>query len=136
MKLTAKEAYELHIKMWTAMQTELGDNPTAFQRIKFKNKWVKRNFPNSEVHANCFLCEFTKESDNELILKRCNCNRCILDWSSLCADGYVDMVTCDDEYYDYDYSSSIDNIYLIAPISEILALPIKEKYRKEIYGNT
>lgn len=131
MKLTAKEAYELHIKMWTAMQIELGDNPTAPQRIDFKNKWVKRNFPNSEVHAYCFLCEFTKEWDNEFMLKRCDCNRCILDWSSLCVDG----VTCLDEYYDYDYLGSIDSIYLAAPISEILALPVKEKYRKEIYGN-
>ena len=97
MFLTRKEALKLHREMWTDMKTELGDNPSEEFRLKFKEDWCRRYFPNEGVCSNCFLCEYVmgeREGD---------CDICPIVWPN---------ETCYSENYYYD-----------APISEILELP-------------
>ena len=105
MFLTKKEALKLHREMWTDMKTELGDNPSDKFRLKFKEDWCRRYFPNDGVLSNCFLCEYIDglnryDGDSHQIA---DCDMCPIVWPN---------ETC---YY--------NNYYCEAPISEILALP-------------
>ena len=100
MKLTREQALELHRRMWSDMQKELGDNPKEIDRIHFKKDWVCSHFPEERILDNCFLCEYT--SFNEL-----GCDSCPIKWHN-----------------DYDYCGIY---YLNAPISEILALPERDE---------
>ena len=43
LKLTKEKAVELHRQMWTDMQRELGNCPTEYQRVKYKEKWCKEH---------------------------------------------------------------------------------------------
>lgn len=83
--------------MWTDMKTELGDNPPAESRLKFKEDWCRRHFPNEEICSNCFLCEYVMDEIED------DCDICPIVWPN---------ETCYSEIYYYN-----------APISEILALP-------------
>ena len=97
MKLTREEALNLHQEMWTDMKAELGDNPPEGSRLKFKEDWCFRHFPNEEIYCKCFLCEYVmgkREGD---------CDICPIVWPN---------ETCHHNHYYYN-----------APISEILALP-------------
>ena len=42
-KLTKEEALKLHRQMWSDMQKELGDNPSYFERLDFKDEWCKKH---------------------------------------------------------------------------------------------
>lgn len=99
MKLTKGQALELHWQMWTDMQTELGDNPSFVQRLKFKAKWCKEHFPGKYIESNCFLCECCDD-----------CDDCPIKWD-------------DDPQYDYCGGGGVN--YERSPISEILALPVR-----------
>lgn len=97
MKLTRKEALKLHREMWGDMKAELGDNPPEESRLKFKEDWCRRYFPNEEIRSNCFLCEYVMDEIED------DCDICPIVWPN---------ETC---YH--------NNYYYNAPISEILALP-------------
>ncbi len=94
--LTRDKALELHRQMWSDMQKELGDCPTLEQRELFKYRWCYENTPEEIPYANCYLCEYMNQIDN-------NCDDCLIDWGKGNCMGKVD----------YRYS----------PISEILELP-------------
>lgn len=99
-KMTADEAYTKHIEMWTAMQKELGDNPTYSNREDFKIAWVRKH--GETVLNSCYLCQYNLETGST----HCG-NNCIVNWGGGCLLGKTP----------YDTS----------PISEILALPRKEE---------
>lgn len=102
MKLTREEALKYHRQMWTDMQKELGDKPQSGKRVLFKEMWCEEHFPDEDIEADCFLCEYLNTSG-------CDCNRgrdCLIVWP---------YGGCIANHYYYD-----------APISEILALPERE----------
>ena len=106
MFLTRKEALKLHREMWTDMKTELGDNPSEEFRLKFKEDWCRRYFPNDGVLSNCFLCEYIDGFNRRIHVDSyqiADCDMCPIVWPN---------GTCYSENYYYE-----------APISEILALP-------------
>lgn len=109
MKLTKEEAIKLHIEMWTAMKEALGDHADSMSRRRFKSEWCKTHFPDENIVADCFLCEYVErnfdDDDN-------GCEHCPVDWGS-------------NEYGSFDCTTG-KNHHLIAPISQILALPIRE----------
>lgn len=101
--LTADEAYELHIAMWSDMQKQLGDDPSHEERCWFKREWCKEKFPGEVVFNNCFLCEYTFQ-------QRLKCDECPVEWPE-------------------DYCGG-DVSYARSPISKILALP-KRRIKNE-----
>lgn len=117
--LTREEALRLHREMWTAMQKTLGDDPEPRFREEFKRDWMCKHGYDG-VANDCFLCEYSFDG----ILT--HCSDCPIDWKNLCASlddpefGY-----CYADYSEYYYDTQI---YLYAPISEILGLP--ERRRK------
>ena len=60
MKLTREEALKLHRQMWSDMQRDLGDTPMRMSRIKYKQLWIAKHFPDEDVCNNCFLCEYDR----------------------------------------------------------------------------
>lgn len=93
--LTREKALQKHREMWTAMQKELGDNPSFIARVRFKIKWCVEH-GDIDIDCHCYLCEYTEEHGLE-------CNECPIDWGDGCGKGKTN----------YGHS----------PISEILALP-------------
>ena len=105
---TFDEAVRLHKEMWTAMQNELGDCPDADQRTFFKfNYLLKRGYVNEAgLTNNCFLCEYVFTKFNG------SCRGCPVKWP---------ITNC--------WTKNENNVsyFLTAPISEILALPLRDK---------
>lgn len=99
MILTREEALKYHHLMWEDMRNALGDNPRAYERIRFKDKWCAEHFPNEHIYCSCFLCEYAENNYGN------GC--CLIDWPG---------GTC----VAHDY-------YYTAPISEILALPERKE---------
>lgn len=106
MKLTKEQAIKLHKQMWTDMMNSLGDNPTKEERTLYKEKWCKINFPNYNIHVNCFLCEYIHSSST------LTCDDCPIIWPK--------------------YWCKYNNYYLTAPISEIIALPERKTFKDHI----
>lgn len=107
MKLTKEQALELHRKMWTDMQKDLGDNPDAWDREKYKLEWCRRYFGTESIMNTCFLCEY---ADPEHTYDR----------PKLCADCPIDWGT----NYRFIYPCEAGpTTWQCSPISEILALP-------------
>ena len=100
MILTREEALKYHRQMWTDMQKELGDNPTRYNRVIFKERWCREHFPKSKIACDCFLCEYVFNNSKH------TCKECPVVWPD---------EDCHRNGYYYD-----------APISEILALPERE----------
>lgn len=99
------------------MQKELGDTPDSGARLYYKRQWlIKHGY--DRVENSCFLCEFAGEAwwDSRGSSLLSSCDFCPVDWSSLAKWGY----RCFDKYM-----IGGKDIYLSAPISEILALPVK-----------
>lgn len=100
MKLTREEALKLHRQMWTDMQKDLGDCPDRVGRSMYKMEWCQKHFPDDNIEADCFVCEYAVKNDIE-------CADCPIDWGgSSCISGIV--------------------TYCHSPINEILALPERE----------
>ena len=117
MELTKEKALELHRQMWSEMQKYLGDNPSAMQRVAFKDKWCEEHFPGEEIRHSCFLCEYTRqfsESGDK------DCSRCPIVWPCEPSDGI------DDYFCEGYWTLDEENGYRFIPISEILALPERE----------
>ena len=112
MNLSKEEALRLHREMWSDMQKELGDCPSADDREAFKIEWCNKHFPDEFISNNCFLCEYAID-----------CGHCPIDWISLNESKVIN--TCY-AYYKGTLSIYEGSIFLAAPISEILALPEKE----------
>ena len=94
MKLSKEEALRLHRKMWSDMQKEFGDCPSAGTRVEFKEDWC--NSHGYKVRSDCFLCEYDYQVGGR------SCKNCPIKWpNGLCIKGCY---------------------YHKAPISEILAL--------------
>lgn len=105
MELTRERALELHRRMWTDMQQELGDNPTILERERYKRTWCQEHFPDECIRDYCFLCEYAHnkyKSDGGF-----SCRYCPIEWDcAYCFEG-----------------DSIKKSYRNMPISELLALP-------------
>jgi len=106
MKLTKEQALELHRQMWSDMQNSLGDNPLADEREGYKQEWCEDHFPSEYISSYCFLCEYDDQFEDYF------CRHCPIDWSN----GGEDDDSCTNGHFTYDMS----------PISDILALPVRE----------
>lgn len=104
MILTREEALKYHHLMWEDMRNALGDNPRAYERIRFKDKWCAEHFPDEHIYNSCFLCEYVGNNDVD---GGCCGGCCLIDWPS--------------------GSCVTDNYYYTASISEILALPERKE---------
>lgn len=122
--LTREEALRLHYKMWTEMQEKLGDNPTPEERWSFKHDWcynwvIENTYSTGHVRSNCFLCEYTDST----------CEKCPIDWSKAediwSPDPYF-VSDCTD-YYIYSGEDYASPYYKSAPISKILAIPVRSE---------
>lgn len=107
MDLTREQALKLHREMWSDMQKELGDCPTCDERDCFKEDWVRKRFPEEEISANCFLCEYDD------FVNGYQCSACPINWgrSGESKNSCVKIIR----------GTGVDWRY--SPISEILALP-------------
>jgi len=105
MELTRERALELHRRMWTDMQQELGDNPCGIDRVLYKNEWCDKYFPKERIANDYFLCEYIYEGYVR------NCKNCPIKWATENNNDAITTFCC------------YDNYYFNAPISEILALP-------------
>lgn len=120
-ELERDEAIRLHLEMWTDMQKELGDDPCHLKRVAYKGYWLIAHGYKC-VYGNCFLCEYARQAwhrSNKLWLKPCE--YCPIDWSSLSLTIVRRSGMCSETY-----KNGVGEIYLHAPISEILELPQKE----------
>lgn len=107
MDLTKEKALKLHREMWGDMQKELGDNPSYYDRLVFKNEWCKKH-GFIDVFASCFLCEYSVRHNSD---KGCNCP---IDWRPLTG---------------VEYCSSTRGGHDESVISDILALPEREEIK-------
>lgn len=53
---TREEAIKWHRRMWKEMGIIEGDDCTSADRVKFKKKYVQKNFSGVDVTNDCFLC--------------------------------------------------------------------------------
>ena len=106
MKLTKEEAVRLFHEQWSDMQKELGDCPSYRERLIFKRDWCEKRFPGETICAYCFLCEYMRHKASYS-----TCNFCPIVWP---------LDECSS-------SSIIGTNWRLSPISEILALPIREE---------
>lgn len=120
-KMTAEQAIEATIEMWTDMMAKLGESPFTYDRVVFKETWLwdhgyteKGPFVTNIITGNCFLCEY---GDNKTAsVGKCNC--CPIHWP----DNSLDFHFCK--------GSALD--YRKAPIPDILEyLKNKENWREE-----
>lgn len=126
MDLTREQALKLHREMWGDMQKELGDEPSELKRFHFKYDWLKKygyvdkyGVPN--IMDNCFLCEFALDKQYEDNFSHMRCNYCPIDWSELTdpsSDRHGFCIYINNTGYE---------VWQVAPISKILALPEREE---------
>ena len=110
MKLTREEALKYHRQMWSDMQRDIGDTNNAIYRCSYKWEWCLKHFPDVNIENNCFLCHYDSTEGNG------DCRLCPIDWPKD-SEGFPSCcVKMNDDPLYSDY-------YIVAPISEILALP-------------
>lgn len=115
MNLTREEALRLHRWMWNDMKEALGDYPTDDERIKFKGEWCEEHFPNEEIYAHCFLCEYAKQ----VAQTDCGiCHFCPIFWDT--EKGKCQSVRKTNP------TIKGESAYLVEPISWILSLKERE----------
>lgn len=103
MKFTKEEALKYHRQMWTDMEKELGNCPSAKKRRKFKKRWCRDN-GFQYIRNNCFLCEQAYG----------DCLKCAIDWT----------INTDDEHVEHEYACERNKVkWYEASIFQILALP-------------
>lgn len=109
--MMAAEAVHLFRWQWNDMRKALGDCPDDEAREPYKEKWC-REHGFQDVKHDCFLCEYSHKIGPGF------CTHCPINWPT--QDGTcIDSTMKDGTLLQEDY-------YLTAPISEILALPVKE----------
>lgn len=118
MDITREEAVRLFHKQWSDMQKDLGDIPTADDRLKYKRRWCalyKRFALNS-----CFLCKYVQQEMTRqgIVSSLLYCSLCPIAWptgnGTCCSKRLVDGTFIKDDYY------------LAASISQILSLPERD----------
>lgn len=111
MDLTREEALKLHRQMWTDMQNDIGNDPDGKDRESYKAYWCRKHgFANTKNY--CFLCEYSH------VKSLWFCHHCPIKWPT-------QYGTCISSFLE-DGTRVGGDYYLIAPISEILALPERE----------
>ena len=105
MKLTKEEALRYHRQMWTDMQKELGNYPSAADRVLFKEEWCEKHFSGERIFCHCFLCEYTGQNN-------IGCECCPIIW-----DRNDIKASCEGR----DFGKG--RCWRSMPISELLALP-------------
>lgn len=120
MDLTREEALKLHRQMWTDMQKELGNDPTGVRRHIFKERWCEKHKPRDVVYNDCFLCDYVKHAmrKKEICSLFLHCQLCPIAWPTHDGNCYCGRMA--------DGTRISGEYYLVAPISEILALPERE----------
>jgi len=108
-ELSFDEAVRKHKEMWEAMQNSLGDNPTLAERAAFKAGWVRAR--EKRVINRCYLCEYNEQFHSH------SCVYCPYNWNNYIYYG------CEKGIGTVDWRTS--------KISDILALPLREKYEEE-----
>lgn len=120
---TREEAIKWHRKMWTEMRDMEGDDCYVNARIKFKTRYMQKNFPEVGVTNDCFLCcyAFNKALDNleeqfggavdQGLALTHMCEYCPLKWGPI--ENYFD---CENKYYGVNWMS--DPCSLIAELEE------------------
>ena len=109
MKLTKQQALTLHRQMWSDMQRDLGDCPTARQRINYKDTWCAEHLPDDPIQESCFLCEYADQHIKDFDKP---CEECPIIWPN---ENEVDKYFC--------CNGRENGRYYIMSISELLALP-------------
>lgn len=137
--LTKEEAIRLHREMWNDMAKaekklieQCGSN-LGFDRSSFKEIWVTTH-GFADVYANCFLCEYDCQYDND-------CTECPINWGGIDEES-KEVRTCMDNPVD-EHGNSIDfgffnekKIYFkshynqihwkFSPIEKVANAPLKE----------
>lgn len=103
--MTRDDALFLHRKCWEDMQEELGDNPTFWERVAFRDRWNEKMFPGKKLVRGTILCDYTVSAGKD-------CQSCPINWGR---DGKRGNSCFKIE------TSGVD--YQFSPISEILGLP-------------
>ncbi len=137
--LTFDETVSLHRQMWGDMFAAYGDNPCLDTRINFKKNWLSKH-GYSEVRQNCFLCEYVTQMSPKHRKHHCFMAECPIKWDTLYQDerqGCESMIMTIRHKYACECESEEDlrcslipvigPIYGVAAISNILALPVREK---------
>lgn len=122
MKMTKEEVLKYHRQMWSDMQKELGDNPSPIERLDYKSEWCEEHFPNEYIFNDCFCCEYSDQAENFEDLADTYCYHCPIAWPTKCDDNEL---PCCGRTFDRK-TGKYGHYYLVAPISEILALPERE----------
>lgn len=107
-RLTKARAIELFRQQWSDMRDRIGENPSIYERDRFKVMWVDEHFPGEEVDCSCFLCEYDMQQENGG-----GCDFCPIKWPGGCCVS-AGHINC-----------------LDSPISEILALPERKEAEDE-----
>lgn len=127
--LQARIAIRHTIDMWTDMQTELGENPSPYQRVSYKVRWCKEhvftgwNRPDHE----CFLCEFACAALLRSTGPASKCDFCPIRWP---LHAFVPELFTEEYYYDMRNDEEAVHLtprcichrvdYMKAPLSDIL----------------
>ena len=130
-KMTAEQAIQATIEMWTDMMIKLGEKPSMSERFNFKSQWLtEHDYPSpynwmspNHVTSNCFLCEYAKREilRNDKYNGFCRCLCCPIVWPA--------------ETYDCDCKSDgLD--YRHTPIPDILEYLKNKKNWRENNGSS
>ena len=105
--MTAEQAIEATVEMWTDMMARLGESPSTYDRVTFKEFWLldhgyteKRPFVTNIITGNCFLCEYAGNKTAYVG----KCNRCPIRWP----DNPLDFHFCKGCALDYRRASIPD----------------------------
>ena len=120
MDLTREEALKLHRQMWSDMQNDSGNNPTVAHRHMYKDVWCEKHKPRDVVYNDCFLCDYVKHTMRKkgVLAFSLQCKFCPIAWPTDTGKCWSNRMA--------DGTRIWNEYYLIAPISEILALPERE----------
>lgn len=123
-KMTAEQAIQGTIEMWSDMMDILGERPSVRDRFAFKELWLVQHgysdvrFGGIVMSGNCFLCEYNDEHSES-----CGCDNCPIRWP----DSFLVFNACKSSALDYRRSS----------IPDILAyLKNKENWRENQDGSS
>lgn len=87
-KMTAEQAIQGTIEMWTDMMDRLGENPFMRDRFDFKEAWLLDHGYTGDllpvfgtvITGNCFLCEYAHNKVICSATTSCKCDLCPIYW--------------------------------------------------------
>lgn len=123
-KMTAEQAIEATIEMWTDMMERLGEDPFTGDRFTFKEAWLLDHgytggmVLGDIITGNCFLCEYAAKKVIYSATTNCKCHLCPIHWPRYSLS------------FHFCKGSALD--YRKAPIPDILAyLKDKKNWREK-----